>query len=77
LASPQKEVRSWRVTPRKSVPKILSNNLHLNASILNTQLGHPTGTISAYVKAYRSVVTTLLFPCLKGLRKKKKKKKKI
>jgi len=34
--------------------------------ILNTQKGRIAGTISAYEKTYRSVVSTLKFPCLEG-----------
>jgi len=30
--------------------------------MLNTQISHPAGTLSAYEKTYGSVVTTSIFP---------------
>jgi len=70
LASFQREVRKWRkVLREKAYLKILSNNMHVRTSMLNTYLGC----------LYGGVVTTSIFPqwvIQTGNKKKKKKKKK-
>jgi len=78
LISLQREVRNWRSTSRKSIRKILINNMHV--IVLITQLGCPKGTRSTYLEVcdYFDIPTgdETRLEYTKEIKKKKKKKKK-